>query len=205
MKLFQHELSGNSYKVRLLLSLLNVEHEIVAVDVMKGEHKTAKFLKINPFGQIPVLIDEERVVTDAQAILVYLARKYGDETWLPNDAVSLSLIVRWLSTTAGEIRQGVEAARLFHLFKVRSIDIEIATKKATFILQQIERHLKDREWLELGHPTTADIAVFPYIALAADGKISLEPYPNIVAWCDRIKQLPRFVEMPGIYSRTRLD
>lgn len=198
MQLFQHELSGNSYKVRLLLSLLDIEHEIIAVDVMKGEHKTAEFLKLNPFGQIPVLIDKERVVIDAQAILVYLARKYGDESWLPNDAESLSQIVRWLSTTAGEIRQGVEAARLFHLFKVRSINIEIATKKATFILQQIDRHLEDREWLELGHLTIADIAVFPYVALANDGKISLEPYPNIVAWCDRIKQLPRFVEMPGI-------
>ncbi len=198
MKLFQHGLSGNSYKVRLLLSLLDIEHEIVAVDVMKGEHKTAEFLKLNPFGQIPVLIDKEQVVRDAQAILVYLARKYGDETWLPNDALSLSQIMRWLSTTAGEIRQGVETARLFHLFKVRSIDIEVATKKATFILQQIDRHLEDREWLELGHPTIADIAVFPYVALAPDGKISLEPYHNVLAWCDRVKQLPSFVGMPGI-------
>ena len=205
IKLFQHELSGNSYKAKLLLSLLNVEHEIVSVDVMKGEHKSPEFLKLNPFGQIPILIDGEQIITDAQAILVYLARKYGDETWLPNDAESLSRIVRWLSTTAGEVRQGVELARLFHLFKVKSIDIEVATKKSAFILQQIDRHLTDREWLELGHPTIADIAVFPYVALAPDGKISLEPYPNILAWCDRIKQLPRFVGMSGIDSRTKSD
>jgi glutathione S-transferase len=198
IKLFNHELSGNCYKVRLLLALLDLEYETIPVDVMAGEHKSPEFMKINPFRQIPVLIDGEQTISDAQAILVYLARKYGDKTWLPTDAESLSQIVRWLSTTAGEIRQGVEFARRFHLLNAQYVNIEVATQQSTFILQQLEHHLADREWLELGHPTIADIAVFPYVALAADGKISLEPYPHILAWCDRLKKLPGFVTMPGI-------
>lgn len=201
IKLYGHEISGNVYKVRLLLSLLKIDYEYIRVDLLKGEHKTPEYLKLNPFGQVPVLIDDERSISDAQAILVYLARKYGDQQWLPMDAESLSQVVRWLSTTAGEIRQGVEHARLFHLLGVKSVNIEVAHQKSAFILDQINRHLATREWLELGHPTIADIAAFPYIALAGDGKVSLEPYPHILAWIERIRQLPNFVAMKGIEAR----
>lgn len=198
IKLYGHELSGNSYKVKLFLSLLNLDYEYIQVDLMQGEHKGEEFLKLNPFGQVPVLVDDQTILSDAQAILVYLARRYGNEQWLPNDAESLSRIVRWLSTTAGEIRQGTEAARLFYLFNAKSVNIDVATQKAAFILHQIDQHLQGREWLELGHPTIADVAVFPYIALAPDGKIALDHYPNIQAWIERIKNLPGFVGMPNI-------
>ncbi|MCC5640579.1 hypothetical protein LC593_33065 [Nostoc sp. CHAB 5844] len=65
-------------------------------------------------------------------------------------------------------------------------------------MTQLNNHLLDREWLELGHPTIADIAVFPYVALAADGKISLTPYPHIQTRIERIKHLPGFIGMIGI-------
>ena len=198
IKLYGHELSGNVYKIKLLLSLLGIEYQFVRVDLMKGEHKSPEYLKINAFGQVPLLVDDDKILPDAQAILVYLARKYGNEQWLPTEAEDLSRVVRWLSTSAGEIRQGVEAARLFHLFGAKTINIEVAKQKSAFILDQINRHLADREWLELGHPTIADIAAFPYIALASDGKISLDKYPHILAWIERIKQLPGFVGMAGI-------
>ena len=198
IKLYGHEVSGNVYKVRLLLSLLNIDYEYIRVDLFKGEHKTPEYLKINSFGQVPVLVDDNLALADSQAILVYLARKYGNEQWLPVDAESLSQIVRWLSTTTGEIRQGVEYARQFHLLGIKSVNIEVARQKSAFILDRVNHHLAGREWLELGHPTIADIAAFPYIALAADGKISLEPYPHILAWIDRIKKLPNFVGMAGI-------
>lgn len=197
-KLYGHELSGNVYKVRLLLSLLGVEHKGVRVDLMKGEHKTPDFLAINPFGQVPVLVDGETTLADAQAILVYLARQYGSEDWLPSEPEALARVVRWLSTAAGEVRQGPETARLYYRFGVKSIDIELATQKAGQILQLLENHLNDRHWLELDRPTIADIAVFPYVALAPDGQISLAPYSNISAWIERIKALPGFVGMAGI-------
>ena len=198
IKLYGHELSGNVYKIKLLLSLLGIEYQFIRVDLMKGEHKSPEYLKLNAFGQVPLLIDGDKIFPDAQAILVYLAHKYGDEQWLPTEAEDLSRVVRWLSTSAGEIRQGVEAARLFYLFGAKTINIEVATQKSAFILDQINRYLADREWLEFGHPTIADIAVFPYIALAPDGKVSLDEYPHILAWIERIKQLPGFVGMAGI-------
>lgn len=198
IKLYGHELSGNSYKVKLLLALLGVDYEWVKVDLLKGEHKSQDFLALNPFGQVPVLIDDSTTIADAQAILVYLARRYGSDQWLPLEAESLSRIVRWLSTTAGEIRQGPESARLYYLFNATSINLEQANQKAEFILTQLNQHLADREWLELGRPTIADVAAFPYVALAADGKLSLNNYPNVVAWIKRIRQLPNFVWMAGI-------
>ncbi|GAB4198546.1 MAG: glutathione S-transferase [Coleofasciculaceae cyanobacterium] len=198
IKLYGHEMSGNSYKPRLFLELLNLEYEWNQVDLMKGEHKSPEYLALNPFGQVPLLIDGDTKLADAQAILVYLARQYGGEQWLPLDALPLAQVVRWLSTTAGEVRQGLENARLYYLFGATNINIERAHQKAEYILTQLDQHLSTRTWLEFERPTIADIAVFPYVALAPDGKIDLAPYPHVLAWRDRIKQLPGYTPMAGL-------
>lgn len=198
IQLYGHEISGNSYKVRLLLELLKIEYEWVKVDLMKGEHKSPAYLALNPFGQVPLLIDGETKLADAQAILVYLARQYGGDRWLPLEALPLAQVVRWLSTTAGEVRQGPENARLHYLFGVTTINIERAHQKAGYILTQLDQHLSTHTWLEFERPTIADIAVFPYVALARDGKIELDAYPNVLAWIDRVKQLPGYLPMAGI-------
>lgn len=198
IKLYGHNLSGNSYKAKLMLSLLGIDYDWITVDLLAGAHKQPEFLALNPFGQVPVLVDETTTLADAQAILVYLARQYGGESWLPLDAEPMSRVIRWLSTTAGEVRQGPETARLYHLFKATSISLERANQKTEFILTQLNNHLANREWLELGHPTIADVAVFPYVALAPDGKIDLTPYPNVLTWIERVKHLPGFVGMVGI-------
>ncbi|MDX2097851.1 MAG: glutathione S-transferase [Leptolyngbyaceae cyanobacterium bins.59] len=198
IQLYGHELSGNSYKVKLLLSLLGLDYESIKVDLLKGAHKQPDFLALNPFGQVPVLKDGDVVLADAQAILVYLARQYGGESWLPLEAAPLSRVVRWLSTTAGEVRQGPESARLYHRFKATSIDLERTMQKSDFILTQLNNHLAAQDWLELGHPTIADVAVFPYVALARDGNVDLDRYPHVLTWIDRVKQLPGFIGMIGI-------
>ncbi len=202
IQLYGHELSGNSYKPRLLLELLNVEYEWIKVDLMKGEHKTPAYLTMNPFGQVPLLVDGDATLADAQAILVYLARQYGGEQWLPTEALPLAQVVRWLSITAGEIRQGPENARLYYLFGATNINIERAHQKSAYILTQLDQHLSNRQWLELDRLTIADIAVFPYVALALDGKIDLTPYPHVLTWIDRVKHLPGFVGMSGIAAST---
>jgi glutathione S-transferase len=165
---------------------------------MNGEHKSPEYLALNPFGQVPLLVDGDIKLADAQAILVYLARQYGGDTWLPLDTLSLAKVVRWLSTTAGEVRQGLEHARLYYMFGETSINIERAHKKAEHILTQLNQHLSTRTWLEFERPTIADIAVFPYVALARDGKIDLSLYPHVLAWINRVKQLPCYISMPGI-------
>jgi len=198
IKLYGHEMSGNSYKARLFLELLNLDYEWIKVDLMKGEHKSPEYLALNPFGQVPLLVNGDTKLADAQAILVYLARQYGGDHWLPLDALPLAQVVRWLSITAGEVRQGPENARLYHLFGATSINIERAHQKAEYILTQLDNHLSTRTWLEFERPTIADVSVFPYIALARDGKIDLDAYPNVLSWIDRIQHLPGFVDMVDI-------
>ncbi len=122
LKLYTSLFSGNGYKVRLFLNLLNLEHELVILDLHAQEHKTPAILTLNPFGQVPILIDDDLQLRDSQAILVYLAKRYGSDTWLPNDARSIALLMQWLSTAANDIANSFSAARVYHLFD-RPLDI----------------------------------------------------------------------------------
>ena len=196
MKLYNLELSGNCYKVRLFLSLLDIEYELISMNLMAGEHKSPEFLKLNPLGQVPVLEDDGLVFRDSQAILVYLAKKHGGEAWFPSDAAGMAQVTQWLLTAANEIARGPADARVGTKFG--GINVDAAQKKAESILNLIEQHLTKNQWLTLNRPTIADIACFPYIALAPEGGVSLDKYPAINQWCDRVKKLPNFIEMPGI-------
>jgi glutathione S-transferase len=195
LKLYDATLSGNCYKVRLMLSLLNLQYELIPVNLREGEQKSPEYLKLNLFGQVPVLIDDRNIIRDSQAILVYLARRYGGE-WFPLEAGAMALVMQWLSTAAHDIQQGLAAARVYHLLG-RQLDIEMATQRAYAVLNVIDRHLTYKQWLELERPTIADVACFPYIASAGEGKIALEKYSNVVAWSDRIKKLPNFLTIPS--------
>ncbi len=197
MKLYDLELSGNCYKIRLFLSLLNIPYELVPIDFMAGQHKSPEFLQLNPFGQIPVLKDNDLILRDSQAILVYLAKKYGGEAWLPSDPAAMAKVTQWLSIAANEIARGPNDARLNKKFGI-AVNLKTAQQKAESILTIIEQHLNQHQWLALNRPTIADIACFPYIALAPEGSVTLNKYPAINQWCDRLKQLPKFIEMPGI-------
>ena len=88
--LYEFALSGNCHKIRLMLSLLGLDYQSVAVNGSEQQQKSAEFLAMNPFGQVPVLKDDNVVIRDSQAILFYLAKKYGNGQWLPNDAAALA-------------------------------------------------------------------------------------------------------------------
>ncbi len=197
LRLYDLEPSGNCYKVRLFCALLGLPLEIVSIDYVGGEHTKPPFLAKNPFAQIPVLEDGEETFRDSQAILVYLARKYGSETWLPLDAAPMAEVMSWLMVAENEIPRGPGDARLFEKFGIK-LDVALAREKAAHILKLIETHLSDREWLALGRPTIADIACMPYIGLSHEGGITLAPYPAIQAWIARTKALPGFITMPAL-------
>lgn len=196
-KLHDLELSGNCYKVRLFSALLGLDVEIVPVDFMGGAHKTPAFLEKNPFGEIPVLEDGDFILRDSQAILVYLARKYGGETWLPTDPAGMAEVMIWLMAAENEIARGPNDARLHDKFGF-PIDVEKARENAARILGLMEARLSKNDWLALDRPTIADIACMPYVALSHEGGVSLDPYPAIRAWIARIKALPGFVSMPAL-------
>ncbi|WP_374377567.1 glutathione S-transferase family protein [Dongia sp.] len=193
MKLYHHPLSGHSHRARLFLSLLSIPHELVLVDLAKGAHKAPDFLKLNPFGQVPVLDDDGTIVTDSVAILVYLAKKQRRTDWLPEEPLAAAKVQKWLSVAAGEIAYGPAAARLITVFGANFRPEEVLTR-ANNILKQIDATLTQQDFIASAKPTIADVALYSYIASAPEGNVDLSSYAHVRAWLKRIEALPGFVE-----------
>lgn len=196
-KLYDLELSGNCYKVRLLCALVGVPLEIVPVDFLAGDHKKEPLLSLNPLGEIPIFQDGDVTLRDSQAILVYIARKWGGESWLSTGAADEAHVVEWLMTAGNDIARAQNDARLHDKFGY-ALDVEKARANSQRILGLLEAHLSKQPWLTLGRPTIADIACMPYVALGHEGGVSLDGYPAVQAWIARIKALPGFIGMPAI-------
>lgn len=193
IRIHRHPLSGHSHRVELFASLVGINHELIDVDLMSGEHKKEPFLALNPAGKVPVVEDGDNIVADSNAILVYLARKYAPD-WLPNDVMKEAEIQKFLSFAAGEIATGPATARLITVFGAPlNVDRALAIAKSAFDV--LEQHLNDRDWLVGNRASIADIAIYSYTAHAPEGNVSLEMYPNIRALLSRIEALPGFVAM----------
>lgn len=210
ISLYDFELSGNCYKIRLILSLLGLSHMSIPVDFYPGrEHQSEDFLRINPLGQLPVLRDGDVLIRDAQAILVYLAAQYDPtQRWYPlHDPVALGQISQWLAF-ADMITGTASAARLHDGLFYDTIDVEKARSGAHRLFRILDEHLwfaeaSDQRWIVPGEtPTIADIACFPYTVLAPEGGISLRPYPAMRRWQDRFKRIPSFITMSGVFAAT---
>lgn len=198
IKLYRHKLSGHSHRAELLLSLLGLPFTSIDVDLMKGAHKQPEFLAKNPFGQLPVIEDGTTTISDSNAILVYLASKYDkSERYLPRDPVALADVQRWLSVAQAELRYGPGNLRLLALLKA-PIDKGVAERATQQVLPVLESELGKRTWLVGSNVTIADVAMYTYSALAPEGGVSLEPYPNIRAWHARIEALQHFVPMTRV-------
>lgn len=203
MKLYYSPKSGHSHRARLFLSLLGAEFELIEVDLPARQHKSADFLRLNSFGQVPVLEDDEIAIADSNAILVYLARKFGRTDWYPDDALGAARVQRWLSVAAGQLVQGPASARLVTLFDAK-IDAQAAIVRAHVLLAVIEAELQQTGWLAADRPTIADIALYSYVARAPEGNVALNKYPRIQAWLEQIEALPAFVPFAvhpvGLYA-----
>jgi len=194
IRLHRMALSGHAHRVELFLSLLGLPYEVVEVDLRAGAHKRPKFLRMNCFGQVPVIEDGDVTLGDSNAILVYLEGRYAPGQWLPRDPVGAAQVQRWLSVAAGQLAFGAAAARVTVLFK-RPDDPSAAIARANALLQVMESELAGRPFLAGTEPTLADIANYTYTAHAPEGNVSLEPYPNVRAWLARIEALPGFIPM----------
>lgn len=195
IKLYHVPLSGHAHRVELLLSLLGLPIERIVVDLANGAHKQAEFLALNPFGQVPVIDDAGVVLGDSNAILVYLAKRYGQGRWLPEEPIAAAQVQRWLSVAAGQVAYGPAAARLITVFGA-SFNAEEVINRAHALFTIMEGELDATAFLTGDEPTIADVANYAYIAHAPEGNVSLEAYPNLRAWLARIEALPGFVPMP---------
>jgi glutathione S-transferase len=192
MKLYHHPLSGHSHRVRLFLSLIGVAHDLVEVDLAKGAHKAPDFLKLNRFGQVPVLDDDGTVIADSNGILVYLAKKFGKTDWLPETPIAAAAVQRWLSVAAGQIAYGPAAARLITVFGA-PYNAEEVINRAHAVLKLINEELAGQSWIAGAKPTIADVSLYSYVARAPEGNVDLSPYAEVRSWLSRVEALPGFV------------
>ncbi|REG49649.1 glutathione S-transferase [Paraburkholderia sp. BL6669N2] len=196
IRLYTTLLSGHGHRVKLFLTLLDLPFEVVELDMKAGDNRKPDYLALNPFGQVPTIQDGDITLSDSNAILVYLAKRYGDASWLPDDPLGAAAVQRWLSLAAGQIAYGPCTARLVTVFGAPH-DHETAKKLAVKLFDVLDRELADKPFAAGNQVTIADIAAHTYIAHAPEGGVSLDPYPNIRAWLRRVEALPRFVAMPS--------
>lgn len=202
MKLYDLEVSGNCYKIRLFLSILGIEYTRVSVDVKSGDLKTSEFLDMNPNGLVPVLVDGSTTIYDSAAILTYLAKTYAEDHWFPSEIIQFSNVVKWLAFEQSDSRYGLARARAIALKMpsplARVGTLEDSRALAKVALEALNQQLLKTEWLAGGQePTICDIACYAYTAMAADGGLSLESYSAIRRWLDNVRSLSGYIEPPG--------
>jgi len=207
LELYDYDLSGNCYKIRLILSFLNLDYISKKIEFYPSEeHKSEIFLKINPLGQLPVISDGGLILRDAQAILVYLASKYDktNKWYNVNDPEMLGSVSQWLAF-GDSITGSASAARLHDTLFYHNFNIDKCRETAHSQFRILDEHLFFQEelgcnWIcKGGCPSIADIACFPYVALSEEGGISRMSYPAIRRWMDRFKRIDNFIVMPGVF------
>ena len=195
MKLYNVPYSGNSYKVRLLLAQLGIPCEIIEVNILEGESRTAEFLKINPNGRTPVLEDNGFILAESNAILAYLAR--GTE-FLPEDRKKFALVFQWMFFEQYSHEPYIATSRFWIQHKEDSPEKSalLASKRdgGWAALKIMEDHLDKNDFFA-GDYSIADIALFAYTHVAHEGGFPLDDFPKIRGWIERVKTQPGFVPM----------
>ena len=206
--LYDFELSADCYKLRLMLSILGRRYDVVPVDIFPGhDHDAEWFRLVSPQGRVPALVDDDHdgLHDHVSVALVHLAMHY-DPTACWWDLYNLELtseIEEW-THLAEMLSRSAGAARLAVNFGA-DVNLADAQQEAHRLLRIVDEHLwfgerEGRDWLcSATHPTIADIACFPDIALCEEGGISRQDYPAVRRWLDRVKRIPGFTTMSGVF------
>lgn len=200
LKLYDFLPSGNSYKVRLLLSQLAIPYERIDVDILKGETRTPAFLAKNPNGRIPLLeIAPQVYLSESNAIMCYLAR---DSALLPCDPLHYAQMLQWLFFEQYSHEPYIATSRYWIalLGKEREYRDELTRKRdpGYAALKIMDRHLGLHDFLVAGRYSIADIGLYAYTHVAPEGGFELDSFSNLLAWLDRIKAQPRHIDIRHI-------
>ncbi len=194
MKLYDYAASCNCYKVRLLLAHLGIDYERVPVDIFAGGTLTDEYGRINPMRTVPVLETEEGYLPESNAILTYLAE---GTAYVPDDPWERARVVGWLIYEQTDVVFMVGGLRFRLMVGRWTPDHPEAVRRregALEVLQFLDDHLAEDEFLVGGRYTIADIAVYGYSHRAEEAQLDLEPYPNLRAWFERIESQPGYME-----------
>ncbi|MEZ2226170.1 glutathione S-transferase family protein [Microcoleus sp.] len=196
LKLYQYSMSGNCYKIRLLLTQLHLPFATLEIDILKGESRTKEFLKKNPNGRIPVLeIEPGKFLFESNAIMFYLSE---ETEFFPNDKFERSQVMQWLFFEQYSHEPFIATSRFWYLTgKSEEFQEALKQKQAPgyAALGVMERHLETNDFFVADRYTIADIGLFAYTHVAAEGGFDLTRFPAIESWIDRIKSQPGYINI----------
>jgi len=197
MKLYDYLPSGNGYKVRLLLAHLGADFEWEPVDILRGQSRTAEFLRLNPNGRIPLLaLEDGSCLAESNAILCYLAE---GTPWWPADRRTRAAVMQWLFFEQYSHEPNIATARFWLAIRgtpLSALEQELLAQKQRAgrdALRQMEERLGAGDWLAGDAPSIGDIALYAYTHVAGEGGFDLEPFGRLRAWLDRMRALPGHV------------
>jgi len=194
MLLYNSAISGNCYKVRLLLAHLGLEYEIREVDVRDRSNRPELLGDLNPALRVPTLVlDDGRALGESGAIIWY----FGEGSrFVPEDRYERAQVLQWMFFEQYEHEPALAVARFLVAYAGKPYDeafVESRRKAGYRALDAMERHLDGRDWLVGDRLTLADIALYAYTHVADEGGFDLVPYPAIDAWLARVAAEPGHV------------
>jgi len=200
LRLYDSSISGNGYKARLLLSMLNRPFERIEVDILQGESRTPEFLAVNPNGRIPVLeLDDGRILAESNAILYFLAEK---TPFLPDDSFARAMALQWMFFEQYSHEPYIAVARFWRahldMTPAREAALDEKMTQGYAALDIMETHLEAHDWFGNDAITIADIALYAYTHVADEGGYDLSPYGAIRTWFERIEASPDYIPISQV-------
>ena len=194
LELIDTEYSGNAWKIRLLAGLVGVPLTRRTVSIVDGDLEQPWFREVNPFLQVPVLRTREGTwLAESMAILWYLG---ADSAYVPDSAAAQAQTLQWLSFEQTMHMHNFAQPRLWvHLRKTMSLDdpkVGEWQKNGYIALGVMEEWLSKQTYFGGATATIADVALYPYTAMAAEGGYQLADYPQVQSWLRRIERLPGY-------------
>ena len=195
MLLYDSPVSGNCYKVRLLLAHLDIPYERHTMDVVDRSNRGDVLGGLNPALRVPTLVlDDGRPLAESGAILWYL----GEGTrFVPEDAYDRAQVLQWMFFEQYDHEPAIAVARFWLAYSGRADEFADRLPERTAAghraLAALERHLDSREYLVGGGVTLADLALYAYTQVAPEGGFDLEPYPAVRSWLERVASEPGHV------------
>jgi glutathione S-transferase len=194
MLLYNSQVSGNCYKVRLLLAHLGLEYERQEVDVVDRSNRAELLGELNPALRVPTLVlDDGRPLAESNAILAYLAE---GATYLPEDRYERGQVLQWLFFEQYSHEPNIAVVRFWVAYSGApppEEEVEPRRRAGYAALDAMERHLSGRAYLVGERYTIADIALYAYTHVAHEGGFHLTGYPAIRAWLERVAKQPAHV------------
>jgi glutathione S-transferase len=195
IRLYDYLPSGNGYKVRLLLTQLEIPFERVELDILKGATRTPEFLARYPNGRIPAVeLDDGRLLFESNAIIMYFAE---GTPFLSADRFERAETLQWLFFEQYSHEPYIASVRFLVMYPQVKDDrrqiLDMMRRRGHDALSVMERYLKSREWFVGARYSIADIALYAYTNVAGEGGFDLSDYPAVRAWLARVKSQPRHI------------